>query len=178
MASALTGGHAVTPHPLADTSACVFDAYGSLFDLTSASRSCGDALGDKAEAMGTLWRIKQLDYSWLRSLMGRHADFWQVTGDALDYAMAQLGFTDPALRARLMDAFLNIQAYADARSVLETLRRARRPAAILSNGSPRMLDAAVASAGIGALLDHVLSVEEVGVYKPDRRVYELATRRL
>jgi 2-haloacid dehalogenase len=178
MASALTGGHAVTPHPLADTSACVFDAYGTLFDLTSASRSCGDALGDKAEAMGTLWRIKQLDYSWLRSLMGRHADFWQVTGDALDYAMAQLGFTDPALRARLMDAFLNIQAYADARSVLETLRRARRPAAILSNGSPRMLDAAVASAGIGALLDHVLSVEEVGVYKPDRRVYELATRRL
>jgi 2-haloacid dehalogenase len=164
--------------PLADTSACVFDAYGTLFDLTSASRRCRDALGDKAEAMSALWRSKQLDYTWLRSLMGRHAEFWQVTGDALDYAMAQLGFADPALRERLMDAFLNIEAYADARAVLERLRRARRPAAILSNGSPSMLDAAVTSAGLGQLLDHVLSVEDVGVYKPDRRVYELATRRL
>jgi 2-haloacid dehalogenase len=164
--------------PLADTSACVFDAYGTLFDLTSASRRCRDPHGDKAEAMSALWRSKQLDYTWLRSLMGRHAEFWQVTGDALDYAMAQLGFADPALRERLMDAFLNIEAYADARAVLETLRRARRPAAILSNGSPRMLGAAVTSAGLGELLDHVLSVEDVGVYKPDRRVYELATRRL
>ena len=158
--------------------AVVFDAYGTLFDLTSASRRCRDALGDKAEAMSALWRSKQLDYTWLRSLMGRHAEFWQVTGDALDYAMAQLGFADPALRERLMDAFLNIEAYADARAVLETLRQARRPAAILSNGSPGMLGAAVTSAGFGELLDHVLSVEDVGVYKPDRRVYELATRRL
>jgi 2-haloacid dehalogenase len=178
MALGLTGGNAVTPRPLADTSACVFDAYGTLFDLASAARRCGDALGDKAEAMSALWRTKQLEYSWLRSLMGRHADFWQVTGDGLDYAMAQLGFGDPALRERLMDAFLNIQAYADARAALEALRRARRPAAILSNGSPHMLDAAVASAGIGELLEHVLSVEDVGVFKPDRRVYELATRRL
>ena len=128
--------------------------------------------------MSALWRTKQLEYTWLRSLMGRHAEFWQVTGEALDYAMAQLGFADGALRERLMDGFLNIQAYADARAVLEALRRAHRPAAILSNGSPRMLAAAVASAGAGDLLDHVLSVEDVGVYKPDRRVYELATRRL
>jgi 2-haloacid dehalogenase len=168
----------VTPQTLAATSACVFDAYGTLFDFTSASRRCRDALGAKADAMSALWRTKQLEYTWLRSLMGHHAEFWQVTGEALDYAMAQLGFADAALRERLMDAFLNIQAYADARAVLEALRRTRRPAAILSNGSPRMLAAAVASAGIGDLLDHVLSVEEVGVYKPDRRVYELATRRL
>ncbi|HZB89953.1 MAG TPA: haloacid dehalogenase type II [Stellaceae bacterium] len=168
----------MTDRALAETKACVFDAYGTLFDLTSAARRCADALGGKAEALSALWRTRQLEYSWLRSLMGRHADFWQVTGEALDYAMAQLGIASPALRERLMDAFLTIDAYADARGVLEALRRARRPAAILSNGSPRMLVAATESAGVAALLDHVLSVEDAGIYKPDRRVYELATRRL
>ncbi len=163
---------------LIDTEACVFDAYGTLFDLNSAARRCADALGDKAAALSALWRTKQLEYSWLRSLMGRHADFWQVTGEALDYAMAQLQLSAPALRERLMDAFLTIDAYGDARKVLEALRRAQRPAAILSNGSPRMLEAATASAGLAGLLDHLLSVEEAGVYKPDRRVYELAVRRL
>ncbi|HEX9489939.1 MAG TPA: HAD-IA family hydrolase, partial [Stellaceae bacterium] len=127
---------------LAATRACVFDAYGTLFDLTSAARRCADALGDKAEALGALWRTRQLEYSWLRSLMGAHADFWQVTGESLDYALAVLGIADAALRARLMDAFLHIQAYPDAVTVLDALKRARRPAAILSNGSPRMLSAA------------------------------------
>jgi 2-haloacid dehalogenase len=164
--------------PLASTSACVFDAYGTLFDLTSAARRCADALGAKADAVGALWRSRQLDYSWLRSLMGAHADFWQVTGEALDYALAAHGIADAALRARLMDAFLHIEAYADARAVLEALKRAGRPAAILSNGSPRMLSAAVESAGLGHLLDHVLSIEEAGIYKPHPRVYELAMRRL
>jgi len=159
---------------LAATRACVFDAYGTLFDLTSAARRCADALGDKAEALGALWRTRQLEYSWLRSLMGAHADFWQVTGESLDYALAVLGIADAALRARLMDAFLHIQAYPDAVTVLDALKRARRPAAILSNGSPRMLSAAVES----ALLDHVLSIEEAGIYKPHPRVYELAVRRL
>ena len=168
----------MTNPSLANTKACVFDAYGTLFDLTSASRRCADALGDKAAALGTLWRTKQLEYTWLRSLMGRHADFWQVTGESLDYAMAQLGIADKALRERLMDAFLTIDAYADARGVLEALRRAKRPAAILSNGSPHMLDAAVKSAGVAGLLDHVLSIEAVGTYKPDRRVYQLAADRL
>jgi 2-haloacid dehalogenase len=166
------------PAPLAATSACVFDAYGTLFDLTSAARRCADALGAKAEALGALWRARQLDYSWLRSLMGAHADFWQVTGDALDYALAVHGIADAALRTRLMDAFLHIEAYPDARGALEALKRAGRPAAILSNGSPRMLDAAVGSAGLGHLLDHVLSIEEAGIYKPHPRVYELAARRL
>ncbi len=163
---------------LAATRACVFDAYGTLFDLTSAARRCADALGDKAEALGALWRTRQLEYSWLRSLMGAHADFWQVTGESLDYALAVLGIADAALRARLMDAFLHIQAYPDAVTVLDALKRARRPAAILSNGSPRMLSAAVESARLGHLLDHVLSVEEAGIYKPHPRVYELAVRRL
>ncbi len=163
---------------LAATRACVFDAYGTLFDLTSAARRCADALGDRADALGALWRTRQLEYTWLRSLMGAHADFWQVTGESLDYALAVLGIADAALRARLMDAFLHIQAYPDAVTVLDALKRARRPAAILSNGSPRMLSAAVASAGLGHLLDHVLSIEEAGIYKPHPRVYELAVRRL
>ncbi len=136
---------------LAATRACVFDAYGTLFDLTSAARRCADALGDKAEALGALWRTRQLEYSWLRSLMGAHADFWQVTGESLDYALAVLGIADAALRARLMDAFLHIQAYPDAVTVLDALKRARRPAAILSNGSPRMLSAAAAQFGFKAV---------------------------
>jgi 2-haloacid dehalogenase len=163
---------------LARTAACVFDAYGTLFDILSATNRCRDVLGDKAPALGALWRTRQLEYSWLRSLMGAHADFWQVTGESLDYAMASLEIENPALRERLMQLFRNIEAYPDARRVLEALRRARRPAAILSNGTPDMLKAAVGSAGIGELLDHVLSIEEAGIYKPHRSVYELVPRRL
>src|SRR5690348_9731003 len=137
--TATAAGAAMTDRLLATTAACVFDAYGTLFDLASAAARCRDALGGKAEALSALWRTKQLEYSWLRSLMGRHADFWQVTGEALDYAMATLDIGDAALRERLMDAFLHIGAYPDARVMLEALRRAGRPAAILSNGSPHML---------------------------------------
>jgi len=174
----IPGRFALTHPSLAATAACVFDAYGTLFDVASASGRCRDALGGKADALALLWRTKQLEYTWLRSLMGRHADFWQVTGESLDYAMAALGIADDGLRERLMDAFLNLRAFPDARTVLEALRRAGRPAAILSNGSPRMLAAAVGSAGIGDFLDHLLSVEEAGIYKPDRRVYQLAVDRL
>src|ERR1700722_11409638 len=112
-------------HPaLSSTSACVFDAYGTLLDVTSAAKRCRDALGAKADDLAALWRSKQLEYSWLRSLMGRHADFWQVTGESLDYAMAALAIGDTALRARLMEAFLTIDAYRDARGALQALRRA------------------------------------------------------
>jgi len=163
---------------LAATRACVFDAYGTLFDLTSAARRCADGLGPKAEAVGTLWRTRQVEYSWLRSLMGAHADFWQVTGDSLDYALATHGIADAGLRARLMEAFLHIEAYPDALAMLKALKRAGRPAAILSNGSPRMLSAAVQSAGLGSFLDHVVSIEEAGTYKPHPRVYELMVRHL
>jgi 2-haloacid dehalogenase len=163
---------------LAATAACVFDAYGTLFDLASATRRCADTLGDRAAALSALWRTKQIEYTWHRSITGSHADFAQVTGDGLDYAMAALGITDPGLRERLMSAFTTIDAYPDARQMLEALRRAGRPAAILSNGTPAMLAAAVAGAGLQPLLGHVLSVEEVGIFKPDRRVYDLACRRL
>ncbi len=163
---------------LSATTACVFDAYGTLFDFLSASKRCRDALGDKADALGQLWRTRQLEYSWLRSLMGAHADFWQVTGEALDFAMASLGIEDAALRDRLMDLFLHIEAFPDAKRVLEALKRARRPALILSNGSPGMLDAAMKSASVADLLEAALSVESAGIYKPHRRVYELVTRHL
>ena len=158
--------------------AYVFDAYGTLFDVASAARRCSAALAGKAEALAALWRSKQLEYSWLRSLMGRHADFGEVTGDALDYAMAALGIADSDLRAKLLELYFVLDAYDDARPVLEALKRAGRATAILSNGSPKMLAAAIDSAGLGDVLDRTLSVEEVGVFKPDRRVYALACRRL
>jgi len=158
--------------------ACVFDAYGTLFDVGSAAKRCADVLGAKADALAVQWRTSQLHYTWLRSLMGRHADFWQVTGDALDFAMEGLEIADAALKKRLMDLYLELSAYPDAAVALTALRRANRPAAILSNGTPKMLAAAVKSAGLTTLIDPVLSVEEVGIYKPHPRVYQLAVDRL
>ncbi|MGH7007581.1 MAG: haloacid dehalogenase type II [Stellaceae bacterium] len=158
--------------------ACVFDAYGTLFDVGSAAKRCADVLDAKADALAVQWRTSQLHYTWLRSLMSRHADFWQVTGDALDFAMDTLGIADTALKKRLMDLYLELSAYPDAAVALTALHRANRPAAILSNGTPKMLAAAVKSAGLTALIDPVLSVEEVGVYKPHPRVYQLAVDRL
>jgi 2-haloacid dehalogenase len=156
---------------------CVFDAYGTLFDVHSPVGRAAEALGDKAQAVSGTWRDKQLQYTWLRSLMRAHADFWQVTGDALDYALALYGIDDPAVRDGLMQAYLTLDAYADVAPALAKLKAAGLGIAILSNGSPRMLAAAVASAGIGDSLDAVLSVEDVGVYKPDPRVYRMAVDR-
>ncbi len=161
-----------------DTAACVFDAYGTLFDVHSAVQRGGSALGDKAGAVSALWRQKQLEYTWLRSLMGAHADFRQVTRDGLDYALAAHGVDDAALKARLMALYLTLNAYPDVAACLEALRAAGLATAILSNGEPEMLDAAVTSAGLTALFDAVLSVEEVGIFKPDPRVYQLAVDRL
>jgi 2-haloacid dehalogenase len=161
-----------------DIAACVFDAYGTLFDVHSAVQRGGSALGDKAGAVSALWRQKQLEYTWLRSLMGAHADFRQVTRDGLDYALAVHGVDDPALADRLMALYLTLDAYPDVAACLEVLRAAGLATAILSNGEPEMLRAAVASAGLTALFDAVLSVEEVGIFKPDPRVYQLAVNRL
>ncbi len=158
--------------------ACVFDAYGTLFDFGSAAAGCADVLGDRAAPLTALWRDKQLQYSWLRGLQGRHADFWQVTGDALDYTLETVGLSDPGLRARLMDLYLTLSAFPEVSVTLRRLKDAGLATAILSNGSPRMLAAAVEAAGIGALLDHVLSVETVGVFKPHPSVYQLALDRL
>jgi len=158
--------------------ACVFDAYGTLFDFASAAAGCRDVLGDDAERLTVLWRDKQLQYAWLRSLQGRHADFWQVTGEALDFALETLGLHAPGLRDRLMDLYLALDAFPEVSEMLDRLKTAGLTVAILSNGSPAMLQAAVENAGIGGLLDAVLSVEEVGIYKPHPRVYQLAVERL
>jgi 2-haloacid dehalogenase len=157
--------------------ACVFDAYGTLFDFASAAAGCRDALGDNAERLTLLWRDKQLQYAWLRSLQGRHADFWQVTGEALDFALETLGLHAPGLRDRLMNLYLALAAFPEVPDMLRRLKTAGLTTAILSNGSPAMLKAAIGNAGIGGLLDAVLSVEEVGIYKPHPTVYQLAVDR-
>jgi 2-haloacid dehalogenase len=154
--------------------ACVFDAYGTLFDVHAPVQKLAPEIGEKADALSRLWRQKQLEYTWLRSLMGVHADFWHVTGDALDYALAFHGIDDPGLKDELMVLYLKLDAYPDARAALETLKSRNMRTGILSNGSPSMLDAAVRSAGLDKLLDQVVSVEDVGIYKPSRRVYRLA----
>jgi 2-haloacid dehalogenase len=171
----MTGGPGA---PLAGIRACVFDAYGTLFDVASGTSRCADALGDAAARLGTVWRDKQLQYTWLRAVQGRHADFRQVTGDALDFALEALGLADAGLRERLMQLYLTLDAYPDASDVLRRLRGAGSAVAILSNGSPAMLAAAIGHAGLGELVDHVLSVETVGVYKPHPLVYQLAVDRL
>ena len=158
--------------------ACVFDAYGTLFDVHSAAEREGALLGVDLAPLSALWREKQLEYSWLRSLMGRHADFAQVTADALDFALEAQGVTRPGLRDRLLALYHKLEPYSDTRPCLQRLRERGLSTAILSNGSPDMLSAAVEAARLDALLDEVLSVEEVGVYKPSPRVYRLAAERL
>ncbi len=164
--------------PLQGVRAAVFDAYGTLFDVASASERAREALGAKWQPLAELWRAKQLQYTWLRSLMGRHADFWHVTADALDFAMESLGVEDAGLRARLMSLYERLGAYPEARPALQALRDAGLALAILSNGAPRMLAAASEAAGLAPLLDAVLSVEAVGIYKPSPAVYRLALDRL
>ena len=164
--------------PLHGIRACVFDAYGTLFDVAAAARTCSAELGEKSSALSSLWREKQLQYTWLRALQGRHADFWQVTGEALDFALETLRLSGSGLRDRLLSLYLTLDVFPEVRDTLARLKQAGMRTAILSNGSPRMLKAAVEGAGIPHLLDAVLSVEEVGIYKPHPRVYQLAVERL
>lgn len=158
--------------------ACVFDACGTLFDVNSAARAEQYSLGEKWQPLAELWRAKQLQYTWLRGLGGRHADLWQVTGEALDFAMATMKVEDSALRERLMNLYLVLSAYPEVFGTLKRLKADGMKVAILSNGAPSMLAAAAANAGIAELLDAVLSVEEVKVYKPHPAVYGLACERL
>jgi len=166
------------PSPLNPPTACVFDAYGTLFDHASAAARCSEALGASGDQLTRLWREKQLQYTWLRSLQGQYADFWQVTGDALDFALESLGFDDRGLREQLMESYLKLDTFPEVPEVLERLKSKGIQTAILSNGSHRMLRAAVSNAGIEPLLDAVLSVEDVGVYKTHPKVYQLAVDRL
>lgn len=162
---------------------CVFDAYGTLFDVAAAARLAAEqpefpALAKAWPQLADHWRAKQLNYSWLRAVMGTHTDFWTVTQDALDWSLAKTGLDgDAALRQRLLDLYWELQAYPEVPAMLKTLKDAGLNTAILSNGSPAMLDGAVQSAGIGDVLDDCLSVESVGIFKPDPRVYDLVGAR-
>lgn len=169
---------------MAPIDACVFDAYGTLFDVSAAAARCRGEIGESWERLSALWRQKQVEYTWLRSLMGAHADFWQVTSDALDHALASLPPdvagkpASDALHARLMEVYRELDAYPDAATTLQQLRDQGFRTAILSNGTPAMLEAAVMKARLAGLLDAVLSIEAAGIYKPHPSVYRLAVDRL
>ena len=155
--------------------AFVFDAYGTLFDVHAAIGRHRAAVGADADRLSELWRAKQLEYSWTLTLAGRYADFWTLTERALDFALARFTAVDKAMKQKLLDAYMTLDAYPDARAALQELKRRGERTAILSNGSPRMLAAAVEASGIGGALDHVLSVDPLRMYKPRPEVYRLVT---
>jgi 2-haloacid dehalogenase len=155
----------------------VFDAYGTLFDVHAAIARHSDAAGPDAERFSEIWRQKQLEYSWTLTLAGRYLDFWTLTERALDYAFARVPSVNRALRPKLLDAYLRLDAYADARAAVAALKARGLNTAILSNGSPRMLSAAVEASGMAGDLDAVISVDAVHVYKPRPEVYALVTDR-
>lgn len=161
---------------------CIFDAYGTLFDVASAARQAAtepgrDALAKCWQKLANDWRLKQLQYTWLRAISDAHTDFWEVTQNGLDWALENNGFDDPELRERLLALYWELSAYPEVPAMLASLKDADMNTAILSNGSPDMLSGAVKSAGISELLDDVLSVESIGVFKPDRRVYDMVGAR-
>ena len=159
--------------------AFAFDAYGTLFDVLSVTALCETLFPGRGAALAQLWRLKQLQYSVWRSLMGRHRDFWHLTEDGLVYACRSLGLTLTGdARTRLLEAYLTLTAFPDVKPALEALKMLGFRLAILSNGEPRMLEAAARSAGILPLLDHIVSVEDVKIFKPSPRVYALAPERL
>jgi 2-haloacid dehalogenase len=154
----------------------VFDAYGTLFDVHSAAARHRDAIGRDWERLSSLWRTKQLEYTWVHAGIGRHATFAALTEQGLDFAIASVGGVPPGTRARLLDAYRTLDAYPEVKHVLARLQAKGARLAILSNGDPDMLDAAIVSAGLGGVFDAVLSVADAGIFKPAKRVYELATR--
>ncbi|MEP4198643.1 MAG: haloacid dehalogenase type II [Aliishimia sp.] len=162
---------------------CIFDAYGTLFDVAAAARQAASEpafpqLVDTWQSLAESWRLKQLQYTWLRAITGDHTDFWLVTQNGLDWALERNGLQgDDALRERLLALYWELQAYAEVPKMLATLKANGLNTAILSNGSPDMLQGAVKSAAIGDVLDDVLSVESVGIFKPDARVYDLVQER-
>jgi 2-haloacid dehalogenase len=157
--------------------AYVFDAYGTLFDVHAAIGRYRAQAGAEADRFSEIWRTKQLEYTWTLTLAGRYVDFWALTGRALDYAFVRVPSVDRALRAKLLEAYLELEAFADARAMLADLKARGLQTGILSNGTPHMLEAAVAAAGIADRCDAVLSVDTVRMYKPRPEVYALVTDR-
>jgi 2-haloacid dehalogenase len=162
---------------MSGASVYVFDAYGTLFDVHAAIARHRAAAGPDAERFSEIWRLKQLEYAWTLTLAGHYADFWTLTERALDYAFDRVPTVNLALRTKLLDAYLTLDAFADARTALTELKVRGQRVAILSNGTPLMLDSAVGASGISALCDAVLSVDVVRMYKPRPEVYALVTDR-
>ncbi len=158
--------------------AIVFDAYGTLFNVSGPVEKLANSIGPRSAEFASAWRQKQLDYSWIRSLMGVHADFWEVTREALDHTLATFEISEMGLADELMTLYLKLDAYEDVAATLAALRAKNKRLAILSNGSPSMLDSILRHAGLDKSFEAVLSVEEVGIYKPSRRVYRLALQKL
>ena len=156
--------------------AIIFDAYGTLFDVNSAAEKCKDKIGDKWESFANYWRTTQLEYTWLRSLMKRHKDFWQVTEDSLDKSMKVFNI-DNSMRNELLDLYKILSPYTEVTEVLKSLKEKDLKLSILSNGTPSLLNELVKSNNLENLFDDIFSIEEVGVYKPDSKVYDLPIKK-
>ena len=158
------------------TKAIIFDAYGTLFDVNSAAEKCKDKIGNKWETFANFWRTTQLEYTWLRSLMKRHKNFWQVTEDSLDKSMKVFNI-DRNMKKELLNLYKVLSPYPEVKKVLKNLKKKNFKLAILSNGTPDLLNELVVSNNLNTLFDDLFSIEEVKVYKPDSRVYEIPTKK-
>ena len=156
--------------------AIIFDAYGTLFDVNSAAKKCKGKIGDKWEGFANYWRTTQLEYTWLRSLMNRHKDFWQVTEDSLDKSM-QAFKIDSSMRNELLDLYKKLSTFPEVKEVLNNLKKKDYKLAILSNGTPALLNELVTSNNLDNIFDDIFSIEEVGTYKPDSKVYNLPIKK-
>ena len=156
--------------------AIVFDAYGTLFDVNSAAEKCKGKIGDKWEAFANFWRTTQLEYTWLRSLMKRHKDFWQVTEDSLDKSMKTFSI-DSSMKNELLDLYKKLSPYPEVKGVLKSLKEKKYKLAILSNGTPDLLNELVKSNNLENIFDDLFSIEEVGIYKPDSKVYDMPIKK-
>ena len=158
--------------------ACIFDAYGTLFDVNSACRELSKEVGHNWESLASLWRLRQVEYTWLRNSMNEYIDFWQITSDALDYAMETLDIENIKLKQDLLALYLKLEAYPEVKDLLKKLKQKGYKTGILSNGSMKMLNSAVDNANIRDLLDGILSVEECEIYKPSKKVYDLVEKNM
>tara|TARA_B100000029_G_scaffold492303_1_gene553413 strand:- start:832 stop:1494 length:663 start_codon:yes stop_codon:yes gene_type:complete len=156
--------------------AIIFDAYGTLFDVSSAAEKCKDKIGNKWEGFANFWRTTQLEYTWLRSLMKRHKDFWQVTEDSLDKSMNAFKI-DKSMRNELLDLYKILNTFPEVKDVLNKLKEKKYKLAILSNGTPSLLNKLVKSNNLENIFDDIFSIEEVGIYKPDARVYNIPVKK-
>ena len=156
--------------------AIIFDAYGTLFDVNSAAEKCKDKIGDKWEGFANFWRTTQLEYTWLRSLMKRHEDFWKVTEDSLDKSM-NLFKIDKSMKNELLNLYKVLNTFPEVRDVLNKLKEKNYKLAILSNGTPKLLNELVSSNNLNNIFDDIFSIEEVGIYKPDAKVYDIPVKK-